>query len=99
MEITLAKCGSTVHLILILFVCPQTDKLAMGLLALGIKKGDRVGMWGPSTLEWVLTQFATCRIGAIMVNINPVYRVLELEYALKMVKSCCILLPSAENKI
>ena len=42
-------------------------------------------MWGPSTLEWVLTQFATCRIGAVMVNINPVYRVLELEYALHKV--------------
>ncbi|XP_071787632.1 medium-chain acyl-CoA ligase ACSF2, mitochondrial-like [Asterias amurensis] len=65
----------------------ETDKIALGLLALGIKEGDRVGMWGPSTLEWVLTQFATCRIGAVMVNINPVYRVLELEYALH--KSGC----------
>ncbi|XP_022110122.1 acyl-CoA synthetase family member 2, mitochondrial-like [Acanthaster planci] len=62
----------------------ETEKIALGLLAVGIKKGDRVGMWGPSTLEWVLTQFATSRIGAIMVNVNPVYRVHELEYALKM---------------
>ncbi|XP_038055852.1 medium-chain acyl-CoA ligase ACSF2, mitochondrial-like [Patiria miniata] len=61
----------------------ETDRVATGLLALGIKRGDRVGMWGPSTLEWVLTQFATSRIGAIMVNINPVYRVHELEYALR----------------
>ncbi|XP_038055851.1 medium-chain acyl-CoA ligase ACSF2, mitochondrial-like [Patiria miniata] len=62
----------------------ETEKIVLGLLALGIKRGDRVGMWGPTTLEWVLTQFATSRIGAIMVNINPVYRVHELEYALKM---------------
>ncbi|XP_022091530.1 LOW QUALITY PROTEIN: acyl-CoA synthetase family member 2, mitochondrial-like [Acanthaster planci] len=62
----------------------ETEKIALGLLAVGIKKGDRVGIWEPSTLEWVLTQFATSRIGAIMVSVNPVYRVHELEYALKM---------------
>ncbi|XP_033646338.1 medium-chain acyl-CoA ligase ACSF2, mitochondrial-like isoform X1 [Asterias rubens] len=65
----------------------ETDKIALGFLALGIKKGDRVGMWGSSTLEWVLTQFALSRFGAIMVNINPVARTPELEYYLQ--KSGC----------
>lgn len=61
------------------------DRFAAGLLALGIQKGDRVGIWSPNRYEWVVTQFATARIGAILVNINPAYRVSELEYALKKV--------------
>ncbi|SDE49925.1 AMP-binding protein [Ruegeria marina] len=61
------------------------DELASGLLALGLEKGDRVGIWSPNRFEWVLTQFATARIGAIMVNINPAYRLAELEYALNKV--------------
>ena len=61
------------------------DACAAGLLALGIEKGDRVGIWSPNRLEWVLTQFATARIGAILVNINPAYRPAELEYALAKV--------------
>ncbi|XP_041479390.1 medium-chain acyl-CoA ligase ACSF2, mitochondrial-like [Lytechinus variegatus] len=63
----------------------ECDQLAAGLLAIGIEKDDCVGIWGPSTLEWVLTQFATARIGAILVNINPAYRQNELEYAMKKV--------------
>ncbi|XP_033106891.1 medium-chain acyl-CoA ligase ACSF2, mitochondrial-like [Anneissia japonica] len=63
----------------------EVDKIAAGLLAIGIKKGDRVGIWGPSTLEWVLTQFSTARFGAILVNINPAYRTEELNYALNKV--------------
>ncbi|WP_246174102.1 AMP-binding protein [Paraburkholderia hayleyella] len=63
----------------------EVDVLAAGLLALGIVKGDRVGIWSPNRVEWLLTQFATARIGAVMVNINPAYRLAELEYALKMV--------------
>ena len=59
------------------------DALARGLLALGIQKGDRVGIWSPNHAEWVVAQFATPKIGAILVNINPAYRVYELEYALK----------------
>ncbi len=55
---------------------------ARGLLALGIKKGDRVGIWAPNRAEWTITQFATAKIGAILVNINPSYRLHELEYAL-----------------
>ncbi len=61
------------------------DELASGLLALGLVKGDRVGIWSPNRLEWVLTQFATARIGAVLVNINPAYRLAELEYALNKV--------------
>ncbi|MGN8134717.1 AMP-binding protein [Paraburkholderia sp. 22099] len=63
----------------------EVDVLAAGLLALGIVKGDRVGIWSPNRVEWVLTQFATARIGAVLVNINPAYRLAELEYALNKV--------------
>ena len=63
----------------------EVDRLAAGLLCLGVTRGDRVGIWSPNRPEWVLTQFATARIGAILVNINPSYRVSELEYALNKV--------------
>ena len=65
----------------------EIEKLATGLLALGTGKGDRVGIWAPNCYEWCVTQFATARIGAILVNVNPAYRVFELEYALN--KSGC----------
>lgn len=64
----------------------RVDQLAAGLLALGIVPGDRVGIWGPNSAEWVLTQLATAKLGAIMVCINPAYRVYELEYALNKVE-------------
>ena len=60
----------------------RVDRLAAGLLSIGVYKGDRVGIWSPNRPEWVLTQFATARIGAILVNINPSYQTSELEYAL-----------------
>lgn len=60
----------------------QTEKIAKALLAVGLEKGDRVGIWSPNRYEWVLLQYATARIGIILVNINPAYRVHELEYAL-----------------
>lgn len=63
----------------------KVDTLAGGLLRLGIEKGDRVGIWAPNRCEWLLTQFATARIGAILVAINPAYRSFELEYALNKV--------------
>jgi fatty-acyl-CoA synthase len=63
----------------------QIDAFAAGLLALGLRPGDRVGIWSPNNAEWVITQFATAKAGLIMVNINPAYRVVELEYALKKV--------------
>ncbi|HMC44337.1 MAG TPA: AMP-binding protein, partial [Caballeronia sp.] len=63
----------------------EVDALASGLLKLGVEAGDRVGIWSPNRSEWLLTQFATARIGAILVNINPAYRLSELEYALNKV--------------
>ncbi|MFP6557477.1 AMP-binding protein [Paraburkholderia sp. B3] len=63
----------------------EVDVLAAGLLAIGIRKGDRVGIWSPNRVEWLLTQFATARVGAVLVNINPAYRLAELEYALNKV--------------
>ena len=59
----------------------RVDRLAAGLLSIGVYKGDRVGIWSPNRPEWVLAQFATARIGAILVNINPSYQTSELEYA------------------
>lgn len=64
----------------------QVDRLAAGLVALGIQPGDRVGIWGPNSYEWVLTQFATAKIGAIMVCVNPAYRLYELEFVLNKVE-------------
>ena len=58
------------------------DEVAAGLMALDVQAGDRVGIWSPNCAEWVLVQYATARIGAILVTINPAYRVAELEYAL-----------------
>ncbi|WP_341501286.1 AMP-binding protein [Gallaecimonas sp. GXIMD4217] len=64
----------------------QVDRLAMGLLALGIEPGDRVGIWAPNCVQWCLVQFATAKIGAIMVCINPSYRSFELDFALNKVQ-------------
>jgi fatty-acyl-CoA synthase len=63
----------------------QVDTLAASLLALGFAPGDRVGIWAPNRAEWVVTQFATAKAGLILVNINPAYRLNELEYALNKV--------------
>ncbi len=63
----------------------RADDLAEGLLALGLTRGDRVGILAPNCAEWVLTQFATARAGLIQVNINPAYRLAELEYTLNKV--------------
>ncbi len=60
----------------------QVGQAARGLIARGVRKGDRVGIWAPNRYEWVLTQYATARVGAILVNINPAYKTTELEYAL-----------------
>jgi fatty-acyl-CoA synthase len=59
------------------------NRVASGLIAAGIAKGDRVGIWSPNCLEWLLVQFATAKAGAILVNINPAYRTHEVEYALR----------------
>lgn len=63
----------------------DVDALASGFLAMGLEKGDRIGIWSPNRYEWVLTQFATARIGLVLVNINPAYRLAELDYALNKV--------------
>ncbi|HEX8983357.1 MAG TPA: AMP-binding protein [Ktedonobacterales bacterium] len=73
----------------------EVNRCARGLLALGVKKGDRVGIWSPNRAEWAIIQFATAKIGAILVNINPSYRLHELEYALN--QSGCSTLALAPN--
>ena len=60
----------------------EVDRVARGLMAFGVATGDRVGIWSPNYAEWVLVQYATARIGAILVTINPAYRSSELEYVL-----------------
>ncbi|MFO7910073.1 MAG: AMP-binding protein [Halomonas sp.] len=60
----------------------EVNRCARALLAIGVKPGDRVAIWAPNCSEWTLTQFATAKVGAILVNINPAYRTHELEYAL-----------------
>ena len=69
--------------------------LAGGLEALGLRRGDRLGMWSPNRAEWIVTQFATARLGIILVNINPAYRLAELAYALQL--SGCRAIVSAER--
>ncbi len=68
----------------------KINECARALIAIGIKKGDRVGVWAPNCAEWTIVQFATSKIGAIQVNINPSYRVHELEYALNQSGCVCI---------
>src|SRR5437660_11817082 len=57
------------------------DRLAGGILAAGVRKGDRIGVWGPNRAEWRLVQYATAKLGVILVNINPSYRTRGLRYA------------------
>src|SRR5919109_1268408 len=70
----------------------RVDAFAAGLLALGLKRGDRIGIWSPNNAEWVITQFATAKAGVILVNINPAYRLAELEYALNKVGCVALIL-------
>jgi fatty-acyl-CoA synthase len=73
----------------------MVDRVAKGLMGLGIGVGDRVGMWSPNYAEWVYIQYATAKIGAIQVNINPAYRTSELEYALRQ-SGCRMLVTMTE---
>ncbi|MCA1647036.1 MAG: AMP-binding protein [Chloroflexi bacterium] len=73
----------------------QTTRAALGLLARGVHKGDRVGIWAPNRAEWVVIQYATARIGAILVNINPAYKTAELSYALQQSGASVLLLAKA----
>ena len=73
----------------------EVDALAYGLLQSGIAKGDRVGIWSANRAEWIVTQYATAKLGAILVNINPAYRTSELEFVLN--QSGCKLLIAAQR--
>ncbi|MGY0057474.1 AMP-binding protein [Streptomyces sp. LZ34] len=73
------------------------EEVALGLMAKGVGKGDRVGIWAVNCAEWVLVQYATARIGAIMVNINPAYRVHELKFVLRQA-GISVLVSSIEHK-
>jgi fatty-acyl-CoA synthase len=75
----------------------QVDAFAAGLIALGLKPGERIGIWSPNNVEWVLTQFATAKAGLILVNINPAYRQHELEYAVNKV-GCAALILAPSHK-
>jgi fatty-acyl-CoA synthase len=75
----------------------KADEVAAGLLALGIQRGDRVGIWGPNCEEWLGLQFGTARIGAILVNLNPDYQESELEYALNRVQ-CRVLVMARAHR-
>ncbi|KAM9457487.1 medium-chain acyl-CoA ligase ACSF2, mitochondrial-like [Clarias gariepinus] len=72
----------------------EVDHLAAGLLALGLKKGDRLGIWGPNTYEWILFQFATAKARIIMVSLNPAYTVNELAFALRKVQCNAVVCPT-----
>src|SRR3954449_580491 len=75
----------------------QVNGLARALLAAGLEKGDRLGIWAPNCAEWVLVQFASAKAGVILVNVNPAYRTSELEYALDQ-SGCRMLIAAREFK-
>lgn len=75
----------------------RSDAFASGLLALGLEPGDRVGIWSPNCAEWTIAQFATAKAGLILVNINPAYRLSELEHVLRAVE-CRALITAARFK-
>ena len=70
----------------------EVERVARGLMALGIRRGDHVGIWATNYTEWVLTQFATAKIGAVMVNVNPAYRTHELAYVLEQSEANALIL-------
>ncbi len=75
----------------------EVDALAAGLHGLGLRTGDRIGIWSPNRYEWLLTQFATARLGLILVTINPAYRLAEVEYVLNKV-ACAALVTATSFK-
>ncbi|XP_034567635.1 medium-chain acyl-CoA ligase ACSF2, mitochondrial-like [Notolabrus celidotus] len=72
----------------------DVDKMAAGLLALGLEKGDRLGVWGPNSYEWILSQFASAKAGIILVSLNPAYQVKEVEFTLRKVQCKAVVCPS-----
>jgi fatty-acyl-CoA synthase len=75
----------------------EVDRLARGLLGIGLEKGDRVGIWSPNNAEWVILQYATARVGVILVTLNPAYRTSEVAYALEQ-SGCRVLVAATEFK-
>src|SRR6185369_177366 len=75
----------------------RADAFAAGLLALGLRRGDRIGIWSLNRAEWALTQFAAARAGLVLVTINPAYRLSELEYALNLV-GCAAIVTATQFK-
>lgn len=75
----------------------EVDRIATGLIARGVRPGDRVGIWSPNCAQWAVIQFATARIGAILVTINPAYRTSEVEFALNKV-GCSVLITARRFK-
>ena len=74
------------------------DDFALGLMGLGVERGDRVGIWSPNCAEWTIVQYATAKIGAILVNVNPAFRIAELEYVIRQCgMRMLILAPSDKN--
>ncbi|XP_041520513.1 medium-chain acyl-CoA ligase ACSF2, mitochondrial [Microtus oregoni] len=71
----------------------EVDKAASGLLSIGLRRGDRLGMWGPNSYAWVLIQLATAQAGIILVSVNPAYQSTELEYVLRKVGCKAIVFP------
>uniref|UniRef100_A0A3P8VPD2 Medium-chain acyl-CoA ligase ACSF2, mitochondrial n=1 Tax=Cynoglossus semilaevis TaxID=244447 RepID=A0A3P8VPD2_CYNSE len=72
----------------------DVEQAAAGLLALGLKRGDRLGVWGPNSYEWILFQFASAKAGIIMVSLNPAYQLKEVEFTLKKVQCKAVLCPT-----
>ncbi|CAL8303692.1 unnamed protein product [Merluccius merluccius] len=72
----------------------DVDKAAAGLLALGLNRGDRLGVWGPNTYEWILFQYAAAKAGIIMVSVNPAYQLNELEYTLRKIQCQAVVCPT-----
>ena len=70
----------------------ECDRVARGLMALGINKGDHVGIWATNYPEWVVAQFATAKIGAVLVTVNPAYRTHELAYLLRQSDAAALML-------
>uniref|UniRef100_W5MXX4 Medium-chain acyl-CoA ligase ACSF2, mitochondrial n=1 Tax=Lepisosteus oculatus TaxID=7918 RepID=W5MXX4_LEPOC len=72
----------------------DVDQVAAGLLAFGLKRGDRLGFWGPNSYEWILFQFATAQAGIILVSVNPAYQLHEVEFALRKVQCQAVVCPT-----
>ena len=63
----------------------EVERVARGMIACGLEPGERIGIWAPNCAEWVLTMFAAARAGLVLVNLNPAYRTMELDFALRLV--------------